>query len=219
MKMSEYPEIKMSIYPEKKVPSFVIQDNSKMSLVDVSKHYVWFMNIKNKRLDIFCKEVFSTHKAELTENNLQAIYSYIQDNLVVRKRTDEEIEIERRNLPLYLQKVHKVPDYDIIEPTFSIIFDAGIYFGELLMKDTNETSWEIERDINMIDYGKPLIIKKDLGIRINPFAIFYLMILRIQDGTVKKNILLEGYNMTKNKFNGKEINYLSMVEQWSRGKK
>jgi hypothetical protein len=215
--MISYPEIDMNIFPEKKAPCFVIQDNSSLSLIDVSKHHDWFMNIKNKRLDIFCKEVFSTHKAELTENNLQVIYSYIQDNLVVRKRTDEEIEKERRNLPLYLQKVHKVPDYDIIEPTFSIIFDAGIYFGELLMKDTNETSWEMERDINMIDYGKPIIINKDLGIRINPFAIFYLMILRIQDGKENKNILLDGYNKTINKFNGKKIDYLKMVEQWSKG--
>lgn len=208
----------MNNYPEIKAPKHIEQDNSKMSLEDVQNYFDWFISIKDKRLSIFCKQVFESEQVELSPEKLQAIYYFFKENLTIKKRTPEEIEQERLKLPRDLQKIHKVPDYELIEPTNSIMFDAGIYYGELMRKRITGLNWAIEKDKKMAHYGKPVLIKKGMDIDSNPAAVFYVMALRIQDGTINEDFLIKAYEQSKNKFMGKHKDYAAMVERWSKGK-
>lgn len=205
-------------YPEVKVPETINQDNHSMNKRDVQDYFDWFMTIKDERLKLFCQQVFTSKKVELSTEKLQTIYRFFRDSLNVRKRTPEEIEQERSKLPKSLQKIHQVPDYEFIEPTHSIIFDASIYFGELLRKQVPEIEWSIEKDRKMANYGKPVLVKKGMNIDLNPTGGFYVMALRIQKGTIKENMLIDTYQKTKDKFKGKQKNYLAMVNSWTKKK-
>lgn len=209
----------MNSYPEIKVPGHIVQDNSKMSLEDVQHYFDWFMAIKDERLKLFCQHVFESGQVELSASKLQAIQYFFEDHLAVRLRTPEEIEQERAKLPKDLQKIHKVPDYEIIEPSYSIMFDAGIYYGELLRKEVSGVEWTMEKERRMVHYGKPVLVKKGVKTDANPAAVFYVMTLKIQDGNIKEDFLPEAFELSKNKFEGKQKDYLAMVERWSKGKK
>lgn len=190
-----------------------------MSLEDVQNYFDWFMAIKDDRLKLFSQQVFESGHVELSADKLQAIQYFFKDHLAVRKRTPEEVERERSKLPKDLQKIHQVPDYEIIEPTYSIMFDAGIYYGELLRKEVPGVDWAIEKDKKMVHYGKPVLVKKGVNIDGNPAAVFYLMLLRRQEGTLKEDFLIDAYKKSKDKWEGKQKDYMAMVERWSKGKK
>lgn len=209
----------MNSYPEIKVPKHIEQDNLQMSLEDVQNYFDWFMSVKDQRLNIFYQQVFKSDQAELSPDKLQAIYYFFKENLAIKERTPEEIEQEKLKLPKELQNIHKVTDYELIEPTHSIMFDAGIYYGELLRNDIEELNWSIEKDEKMIHYGKPILIKKGMNVDSNPAAVFYVMALRIQEGTINEDFLLKAYEHSKSKFKGKHKDYAAMVERWSKGKK
>lgn len=53
----------------------------------------------------------------------------------------------------------------------------------------------------------------------NPAAVFYVMALKIQEGTINEDFLLKAYEQSKSKFKGKRKDYVAMVERWSKGKK
>lgn len=208
----------MNPYPEIKVPATINHDHLSMSKKDVQDYFDWFMSIKDERLKLFYQEVFVTKEVELSVEKLQAIYYIFKDRLNVRKRTPGEIEQERTKLPKELQKIHQVPDYEIIEPTNSIIFDAGIYFGELLRKEVSGLEWGIETDKKMANYGKSILVKEGVNIDLNPAGVFYVMVLRIQKGSIQEDILLDTYQKSKNKFTGKQKDFLAMVNSWGKKK-
>jgi hypothetical protein len=205
-------------YPEVKVPARINQDNFSMSKKDVQGYFEWFMTVRSERLRLFCQQVFVSSGIEFSPEKLQAIYYFFKDRIKVRKRTQEDIELERAKLPNALQKIHQVPDYDFIEPTQSIIFDASIYFGELLRKEVSGVEWSIEKDKKMVNFGKPILIKNGMNIDVNPAGVFYLMTIKIQQGFVQEDILLDAYQKAKDKFEGKQKDFLAMVNSWGKKK-
>lgn len=205
-------------YPEIKVPDHIVQDTIRMGLADVQNYFNWFMSIKDERLKLFYQQVFGSQKVELSLNKLQAIYYYFRNNVVVKSRSLEEIEEERVKLPKQLRRVHKVPDYEIIEPTFSMIVDAGIYFGELLRNEVPGVYWTTEKNKRMAHYGKPILVKKDVRTDADPASVFYTMVLKIQKGTINEDMLTNAYGTIRDSFQGKSKDYLELVERWSKGK-
>ncbi|MFN3195925.1 MAG: hypothetical protein ACE364_08255 [Chlorobiota bacterium] len=208
----------MSSYPEIKVPKHIVQDNSKMSLEDVRNYFDWFIAIKEERLRIFYEQVFKSDQVELSVDKLQTIYYFFKKNIATREQTPEEIEAERAKLPKHIQKIHEIPDYEFIEPTITLMIDAGIYYGELLIKEIEGLRWEIEKDPKMAHYGRPILIKEEIRKDVNPVAVFYVMALRVQKGNIKEDFLLEAHNHTKNSFLGKQKDFFAMVEKWSKKK-
>jgi len=197
----------------------IVQDSSEMSLEDVQNYFNWFMAIKDERLSIFYQHVFNSAQVELSKNKLQAVYYFFKDNLAVKKRTSEEIELERSKLPEHLRKMHKVPDYAFIEPTYSIIFDAGIYFGEILRKEIPPLKWDIEKDQTMVNYGKPVLIKEGINSDLHPSGLFHILAIQIQNNTDKEDRLLNLFTTWKDSFLGKEKDYSALMEKLSKGKR
>ena len=209
----------MRNYPEIEISKHIVHDISKMSLEDILNYFDWFKAIKEERLSIFYKQVFKSNLVELSVDKLQTIYYYFKENIATRERTPEEIEVERAKLPKHLQKIHEIPDYEFIEPTKTLMIDAGIYYGELLIKEIEGLRWEIEKDPKMAHYGRPILVKEGIRKDVNPVAVFYVMALRVQKGNIKEDFLLEAHNHTKNSFLGKQKDFLAMVEKWSKGNK
>jgi len=211
--------IDMNSYPELTVPKHIEQDNSKMSLEDVQNYFEWFMAIKDKRLSIFYNQVFRSEKVEFSEDKLQAIFYFFRENLTTKQLIPEEVERKRLRLPKKLQKIHKVLDYEFIEPTYTMMFDAGIYLGELLIKTISGLNWVIEKDDEMAHFGEPILMKKGMTIDANPTAVFYVMALKIKEGDIKEDFLLEAFNTNKDKFEGKTKDYMAMINSWTKDKK
>ena len=209
----------MNSYPSISLPDNIVQESTNMSLEDVKTYFNWFMSVKNERLKLFNNQVFNSSEVELSANRLQGIYYFFKDHLTVKERTSEEIEQERMKLPEELRKIHQIPDYEIVEPTHSIMFDAGIYFGELLRKEVPNTEWSIETDRKMANYGKPVLVKKGMNTDVNPFGVFYVIVLKIQKATIEEDFLFNTYQKSKSKLGGKQKDFLAMVNQWSKGKK
>ncbi|MEL6850490.1 MAG: hypothetical protein AAFP92_18360 [Bacteroidota bacterium] len=210
----------MSNYPLVKIPTHIKQEPSTMILQDVDDYFEWFMSIKTQRLEKFCAKLFDSNHVKVQRSSLQAIQYFFCENLTTRRRTKEEIELEKAKLPEALKVIHQIPEYEIIEPSFSIMFDAGIYYGELLCEEIDGVNWSIERDKKMASFGKPILIKKGIEQVVNPLGVFYVMALRIQKETLEEDMLINTYQKSKGSLEGKKRkDYLSMVEQWSKKKK
>ncbi|KAB2916122.1 MAG: hypothetical protein F9K23_08410 [Bacteroidetes bacterium] len=212
----------MNNYSEIKIPSYLVEGNVEMSL-DLDEYLNWFLSIKHGRLQLFYGLVFNTEKIDFSIDKLKAIYYFLKDNISTKPLSEVEIKQKKENLPLHVRNLNTNVDkeFKFVEPTFSLVFDLSIYIGELLLSEVPNLSWDIERDFDLVNYGVPKIIKntqtKNEGF--SPYWNLMTLTGQIYRNEADEDILIKYYNKWKDNLLGKKIDYLAMVDKWSKGKK
>lgn len=191
----------MKEYPLIIVPKQIKQDPSVMNKKDVKEYFEWFIKIKDERLKLFKKEVFGTEDIELTVDNLEIASLFFRDNIAFRKLSEEEIKMGQDKLPEQLKAIHKMPEFELIEPTYSIMFDIGIYFSELLRKEIPGLEWDkSDKRKNDIDYGKPILRKDGVFITFFPQNIMHIAAIQMYKKTFSEGRMSKLYQTWKDNF-------------------
>jgi hypothetical protein len=200
-------------YLEVKVPIDMNQDRSLITNKTVKVYFDWFLNIKEDRIKIFYNEIFKTKDVKLSINNLTQIYIFLKENIKVRTLNQEKIDKEQEKLPQQIRDIHKIDNYEFIEPTYSIIFDSGIYFGELLRKEILGLEWKPEMNRRMVYFGKPVLEKEGIKGSLEPIAIMYILANQMYKGTINSNRLIDLYVTWENIFNGTPIDHAKNIKE------
>ncbi len=194
-----------------KVPSGIKQDNSQMTQTDAENYFEWFSEIKKERINIL-KQDIKSHQLDV--NKLNDIQIYIKNNLHTREKAPEEIYIEKETLPLAIKNVHEVKKYEFVEPTMSVLFDVSILLGDLLVSEVKGANWSYEKDEDLVNFGYPIIIKKNVNKHYCPLWNLEMLSTQIYEGKAKSNRLEYIYNNHKNIFKGKPKDYENMINSW-----
>jgi hypothetical protein len=203
-------------YPHVEFPNHIIREARKRNIKNVEDYFVWFNSIKDNRIVIINQAVFGQNKDEVNADSLQAIFYFLRANLHVRQRTMDEIQQEINRLPAHLQKIHKIPDYQLTEPSLSIIFDVAIYLGELLRQDVPNLEWVMEKDKKMVFYGQPVLVREGSAIDLCPQWLIEIMVIQLIKNNTQEDRLVELYEKWKGNFSGTQKDYLSLVKSWNK---
>lgn len=194
-----------------KVPSEIKQDNSQMTQIDAKNYFEWFNKVKKERTNILNQDI-KDHLLDIAK--LDDIQLYIKKKIKARKKTPEEIYIERETLPPSIKDSHKVKKYEFIEPTRSVLFDVSILLGDLLVSEVKGVSWSYEKDEDIVHFAYPVLIKDDVSMNFCPLWTLEMLSIKIHENRVKSDRLQYIYDNQKNTFIGKPKDYESMINSW-----
>jgi len=135
-------------------------DHSQFSGQDIQAYFNWFKEIKDERFAYFMEYVYGKSFSGISDINLLGLQYLLRDSLRVRRKTALEINDERSKLPDHLKRIHKIKEYVFVEPSYSMIFDVGLFWGELLRSKFSSLEWEIESRPEMAQYGELCLNRK-----------------------------------------------------------
>lgn len=162
--------------------------------IRIQKLYgVWFAQNKEKRIEELIKVVKSTKGYEdwnpdYTKESLLLLGLWLKNNITSRKLTDEEYRIKRSEIPKYIEIV----DWDLTYFSRSVLYDAGVYFGETFVRSFPTLKWEqcLSRAKLYADVGHMLI--KVNKIDMNPIELLDVLGWGLVKGSKNHNSL---YNL------------------------
>jgi hypothetical protein len=143
-----------------------------MSKKELKAYFDWFLGQIEKRIVELENEVkrmpnFSTWKADLSSTSLGVLGAWLMSNVETRSRTADEIAEIRARLSFPIE----IPIQELTDKTFSIAFDCGIYFAEVLKCQHPYLKWgQLLNSKTFSDYGQPLLIGTG-AVPLNPIRI------------------------------------------------
>ncbi|MEL6674710.1 MAG: hypothetical protein AAFR61_21050 [Bacteroidota bacterium] len=146
MRISEYRIIKQPLSDR--------LDHSQFDKLDIENYFAWFKEMKDDRVSYFTEFVFGKHLSEVSDTHLFGLQYLLKDSLKARSKTSQEISDEINMLPEHLKRIHEIENYVLIEPSYSIIFDIGLFWAEFLKAKFSSLDWGIEARPNMAQYGE-----------------------------------------------------------------
>ncbi len=170
----------------------------------------WFEENKKDRLNTFLEFFGLKH----SKKELKKIYPILKKHLYTEPLSNEETLDVKSNIPIAMESVVKLPEYKFIEPTNSILFDLSIFIGELLIHDFSTLFWDIETNLEFVDYNY-LIVKNEAIPKERFCPLFSLETIAIQlyENRIE-NSLEDSYTIWEKNFNGKMPDYMSMIDDW-----
>lgn len=183
---------------------------------EVDDYFSWFLSIKNQRLKILYDAVFGSEDMTFSSEKLQAIQYFLEDNIVTKPRPLKEIEKIRQSLPKELQNIHKIPAHVFVEPTLSIMIDVGIYLAEYMRTEIPGLEWDMERESDMVYFGRPVLMKQGLAQRFCPSWLIEVVVDKVYDKRAKEDELLELFKIWKNNLEGKKMDLSAKVAGWAK---
>lgn len=129
----------------------------------------WFNENKDIRLNELKNEICATRGFEdfamnYTPESLLVLGEWLESSVQTEKLSKEEYKEKRKNIPEYIE----INDWDLTIKTYSLLFDAGIYFGEVFIHNYDGLSWKQDlKNKRNLSYGHMLISGQGL-IGLNP---------------------------------------------------
>jgi hypothetical protein len=164
---------------------------------EIQKYYQWFLSIKDARLAHLCSFLFSENKNCLNEKNLNVIETFLLNCVSTVPKPKEQFKAETEKIPTHL-KPYATPDsYLLDKRTISICYDIGIFLGDLIISLDNKIKWELEIDDEYADYGQPILAKKNIKLKLNPFRIVKNIAATIYEDRYSENELINVFNTWK----------------------
>ena len=167
---------------------------------ELREYYLWFLKIKDDRLDAFCDFLFSEKDSCLSERNINVIEVLLQNSISVYPKPDKQISFEREQIPSHLKGFAKPDEYLFDKRTISLCFDIGIFLGDLIVSLDKKVKWNQETDINFADFGQPILQKKGCLLKINPFRVSKNIAARIHEGSYINGQLALAFSTWKKGF-------------------
>ncbi|HEY6977515.1 MAG TPA: hypothetical protein VH396_14555, partial [Chitinophagaceae bacterium] len=94
----------------------------------------------------------------------------------------------------------KPDDYLLDKRTISICYDVGIFLGELIISLDDKIKWKLETDDEFVDYGQPVLYKKNCKLKLNPFSVAKNMAAKIYKGTYTDGQIISVFSAWKKGF-------------------
>ncbi len=206
-------------YEKLKIPTEIDKAFNKMTLKEVDLYLEWFLNIRNTRLNYLVKTVFKTDVLEFTPANMIKLQRFLKENITVRLKSSKEIDLILKNYHIKIRNSVQVPNYELIEPTISMIVDVGIYFSEYLRHEVQGIEWASEKEPTIAYYRCPILVKEGILSVFCPSWTMNILVGKIYKNVAKEDEMLSLYETWRNNFNGTPIDYVALVNSWRKKKK
>lgn len=163
---------------------------------ELKLYFEWFFKHKEARLEelfslIKLAEGYENWNADYSKGSFYTLGEWLEENVTIEKLTKEEYDKKRTLTPAYIE----IEDWDLTLKTRSVLFDMGIYFGEVFIKNNQGLKWVqfFTKRKQHIDQGHIIIpLKKD---NLNPIWVMLVIGFKFAKKTANKNILKETYEM------------------------
>jgi hypothetical protein len=140
-----------------------------MSKKDLANYYKWYLEALPKRIDELSKAVkrsagFENWNGNYTPISLDQLGDWFSNQVEARQRTQEEVKEIASRLTFPMQ----VPGEELTDQTFSLAFDVGAYFSQMLLSNHPSLRW-IQQfgPKSHVDYGQPVLVGFN-GMAFNP---------------------------------------------------
>ena len=166
-------------------------------LRQIRKHGKWFFENKEQRLAELqnAYHAFCGKYLDYTPESLKGLGEFLLHAIDIEKFSSKGFEDKWDKYP------QEIPDSDNMTSLrdVSLTVDAGIYWGEVMMRNHKDMAWKqnidtIKRDIErgwMVITINPHTFAQN----VNPIWITSVMVLKIADGTCTPDRLYELYNI------------------------
>lgn len=186
----------MNLYPLIKKPTFLTKEQKALALKELDKLFDEFLEIKRSRLEILFKTIWEETPHPYSIELLDDLELFLKENTSVKRLSESEFKTKVRSqinfsyLPSHLIKdeINRIRNYEFIEPTFSIIFDVSILFGELLIREVTNIYWDLEKREEYSGYGHPILKNDSLDYSICPSLIISAYCHNLVKKTTKESI-------------------------------
>jgi hypothetical protein len=137
---------------------------------------------------------FSNWRADYSPASLGALGEWFAANVTTRPRSAAELEQIYRGGPAWFRGLD-VPSEELSECTFSLGFDIGMYFGEVLRTNVPNVKWRAHAGVKHdVDEGQPVL--EGFGHAFfNPVRIVVTLAYGLADGSKSGSRLLELYEI------------------------
>jgi len=136
-----------------------VVNGSARSVADLDQVAQWFDTVRTERLNVV-DDFFRDRTGQslsYDELGLASVAAVYLGTIPWRQRTRDEVEAELLSLPAHLRSMHRPTDDELVEPAFSMLFDLGIFWGEVLRSAIPGLAWSIERREDLVSTGQPVL--------------------------------------------------------------
>jgi hypothetical protein len=159
-----------------------------MSQKELRAYFDWFLgslSAREKELEAEVRRTpgFETWTADRTPASLNALGEWFAGQVEERPFTEEEMAKGRASVPEKASfLLDELPTTTPTFRTLSLAFDVGAYLGQVLLKNSEGTSWQqVRSGRSYHDYGQPVIV--GLGkVRCSPLLLVMTLAYGIADG-------------------------------------
>lgn len=164
---------------------------------EIQSYYQWFLKVKSDRLTRLCNFLFSNCEDCLRERNLNVVEIFLLNSVsAVTKPKGQFIE-EMKKVPIHLKPYAEPDNYVLDKEAISICYDLGIFLGELIIELDSRIKWNLETDTKYADYGQPVLVKKGIKLKLNPFRVVKNIAATIYEGRYNESEIIRVFNTWK----------------------
>lgn len=163
---------------------------------ELMKYSEWFYQNKeirmaelNRAVERFIGKMW---QQDYSINSLTELNLFLLNNIKSKNLSKQELEAKKKTVPDYIT----IQPWDLTVESRSLLIDAGIYWGEVIIHNNKTLHWEqfFSRNKNDNDYGHMVIMLKNSQ-RINPIWLMYIQGLKIIKGTASHKFLNDLYSI------------------------
>lgn len=163
---------------------------------ELMKYSEWFYQNKelrmaelNRAVERFIDKMW---QQDYSINSLTELNLFLLNNIKSENLSKQELEAKKKTVPDYIT----IQPWDLTVESRSLLIDAGIYWGEVIIHNNNTLHWDqfFSRNKNDNDYGHMIIMLKNSQ-RINPVWLMYIQGLKIIKGTASHTFLNDLYSI------------------------
>lgn len=182
-------------------PPFEIQSFSELSAKESKALLNWFVSQIPVRLDLLQKAIKHTTDdsnefLDFSPLSLIPLWRWFLDQIEIKEKTQEEIIIEKLNIPEQLRNIIEVKTQELSVGTQILAMDIAIYTAEVLIRSHAEIKWgRIRKPKTSIDVNRPVLLSNSSKVVINPTnEISNLTGQMVRIGNTNEAILKEKYD-------------------------
>ena len=160
-------------------------------------HSKWFFENKEQRLAELqnAYHAFCGKCLDYTPESLKGLGEFFMQAIDTEKKSPEEYEAERAKFPAYIP----IPEETLTIRSLSLAVDAGIYWGEVMIRNHKNMHWEQNTTRNKRDADRGYMMinlnHNSKGPDVNPMHINQIAASAIADRTRTSDRLYELYNI------------------------
>lgn len=163
------------MYKKVEIPEFSVDKSfANFSKKEAGEYFKWFEGIKADRLEYLVSEVskdYSSLVLDYSRGSILGLTKWILSKIELEPVSEKELKQFEDNLqktPL-LADVISSPTKTLSQDFISIAFDVGLYFGETVVKSSNNHKWGYSlKPKSYIHYAQPIVIADHPSDNINP---------------------------------------------------
>lgn len=154
-------------------------------------YFNWYMEEKGHRIEMLEEYV---HNAGVdidfdhSPESLIPLWRWYETIIVSEKKTEEEIEAEKRKLPEWLHS--QISEEKISMNTLKFGMDIAIYFAEVMIRNSEgKLHWGyVTKPKNYINVNRPVVSGFKAGKDLNPSRTVYVLTLKSEEEKNEKRL-------------------------------